>query len=130
MAKLVKVADTKDVPPGAGKVVEVEGRTIALFNVAGAFCAIDNACSHVEGPLGEGDLTGDVVTCPWHGAKFNVKTGAVLAPPARTAVRSYPVQVQGDAVFVDVEGSKRCRIPRVPANAQTMTRQEGGFYGP
>ena len=103
MSKLVKVAETKEVAPGTGRVVEAEGRSIALFNVAGAFHAIDNTCTHDGGPLGEGDLAGEVVACPWHGAQFNVKTGGVLAPPARTGVRSFPVKVQGDDVLVELD---------------------------
>src|SRR5262249_34203705 len=63
----------------------------ALFNVEGTFYAIDNTCTHRGGPLGEGELSGDTVTCPWHGAHFNVKTGAVTVPPARTGLRRYPI---------------------------------------
>jgi len=103
MSKLVIIAETKDLLPGTGKVVEADGRSIALFNVAGTFYAIDNACAHQGGPLGEGDLAGDVVTCPWHGAQFNVKTGAVLAPPAREGVRSFPVKVQGNDLLVELD---------------------------
>ena len=103
MPKLVKVAEAKEVAPGTGKVVGAEGRSIALFNVAGTFHAIDNTCTHQGGPLGEGELSGEVVTCPWHGAQFNVKTGDVLAPPARIGVRSFPVQVQGDDVLVELD---------------------------
>jgi nitrite reductase/ring-hydroxylating ferredoxin subunit len=103
MSKLLKVAQTKEVASGTGKVVEAEGRSLALFNVSGTFCAIDNTCTHMGGPLGEGDLAGEVVTCPWHGAQFNVKTGQVLAPPARTGVRSFPVKVQGDDVLVELD---------------------------
>src|SRR5438552_3050508 len=65
MSKLVKIAETKDVSPGTAKVVEAEGGSFALFNVAGTFYAIDNTCTHVGGPLGEGELAGEVVTCPW-----------------------------------------------------------------
>jgi nitrite reductase/ring-hydroxylating ferredoxin subunit len=103
MSKLVKVAEKKSVAPGTAKVVEAEGRSFALFNVSGTFYALDNNCTHVGGPLGEGDLAGEVVTCPWHGAQFNVKTGEVLAPPARTGVRSFPVKVQGDDVLVELD---------------------------
>jgi nitrite reductase/ring-hydroxylating ferredoxin subunit len=102
MSKLVKVAETKDVAPGTGKVVEAEGRSLALFNVAGTFHAIDNTCTHEGGPLGEGELTGEVVCCPWHSAEFNVKTGEVLCPPADEAVRSFPVKVQGNDVLVEL----------------------------
>ena len=80
MPKLVKVAEAKEVAPGTGKVVGAEGRSIALFNVAGAFHAIDNTCNHQGGPLGEGELSGEVVTCPWHNTEFNVRTGAALGP--------------------------------------------------
>jgi nitrite reductase (NADH) small subunit len=103
MSKLIKVAEIKDVKPGTGKVVQAEGHRIALFNVAGTFHAIDNTCSHRSGPIGEGKLEGEVVTCPWHGAKFNVKTGEVLTPPARKGVWSFPVKVQGNDVLVEVE---------------------------
>jgi nitrite reductase/ring-hydroxylating ferredoxin subunit len=103
MSNLVKIAETKEVALGTGKVVAAEGHSIALFNVAGAFYAIDNTCTHRGGPLGEGELVGGVVTCPWHGAHFNVKTGEVLAPPARQGVRSYPVKVQGDDVLVELD---------------------------
>src|SRR5215470_2868460 len=95
VSHLVNVAETKEVAPGTGKVVHAEGRSLALFNVAGTFHAIDNTCTHQGGPLGEGELTGEVVTCPWHGAQFNVRTGEVLTPPARTGVQSFPVQVHG-----------------------------------
>jgi nitrite reductase (NADH) small subunit len=102
MSKLIKVAETKDVSPGTAKVVQAEGRSIALFNVAGTFHAIDNTCTHRGGPLGEGELADEVVTCPWHGAKFNVKTGEVLGPPAHQGVQSIPVTVQGNDVLVEV----------------------------
>ena len=103
MSKLIKVAETKDVSPGTGKVVQAEGRSIALFNVAGSFCAIDNTCSHEGGPLGEGELAGEIVTCPWHNAEFNVKTGEALGPPAYEGVQRYPVSVQGNDVLVEVD---------------------------
>lgn len=103
MSKLVKVAEVHEILPGAGKTVQAEGRSIALFNVAGTFYAIDDTCSHVGGPLGDGELAGEVVSCPWHGAKFNVKTGDVLGPPARKAVRGFPVQVQGNDVLVELD---------------------------
>jgi nitrite reductase/ring-hydroxylating ferredoxin subunit len=103
MSKSVRIAKTQDVPPGTGKVVEVEGHSIALFNVAGTFHAIDNTCTHVGGPLGEGELAEEVVTCPWHEAKFNVKTGDVLGPPARKGVRSFPLKVQGEEVLVELD---------------------------
>jgi 3-phenylpropionate/trans-cinnamate dioxygenase ferredoxin component len=103
MPKLVKVAETKDIAPGTGKVVQAEGRSIALFNMAGTFHAIDNTCTHEGGPLGEGDLSGEVVICPWHGTEFNVKTGAALGPLSEANVRSFPVMVRDNDVLVEVD---------------------------
>ena len=103
MSKLVKVAEAKEVAPGTGKVVEAEGRSIALFNVAGTFHAIDNTCTHEGGPLGEGALVGVVVTCPWHNTEFNVTTGAALGPLTDEGVRSFPVKVQGNDVLVELD---------------------------
>jgi len=71
----ITVAQVGDVPPGTGRTVEVNGVWIALFNIDGTFYAIDNACPHAGGPLGEGKLSGTVVTCPWHGWRFSVVTG-------------------------------------------------------
>jgi nitrite reductase (NADH) small subunit len=103
MSKRVKVAQTSDLSPGTGKVVQADGRTLALFNVEGTFFAIDNTCTHRGGPLGEGELSGDTVACPWHGAHFNVKTGAVARPPAPAGVPSFPVNVEGNDVFVEID---------------------------
>ncbi len=98
-----KIAKTSDLVPGSGKVVEAEGETIALLNVEGTFYAIGNTCPHRGGPLGEGSLEGNTVTCPWHGAQFNVTTGEVLAPPAATGVKSYRVRVEGEDVLIEFE---------------------------
>jgi len=103
MSKLVKVASVNDLSPGQGKVVEAEGESIALFNVGGTFTAIDNTCTHVGGPLGEGALIGDNVTCPWHGAGFNVMSGECTGGPAGSDVRSFPVKVEGDDVLVELD---------------------------
>jgi nitrite reductase/ring-hydroxylating ferredoxin subunit len=103
MSKLIKVAEIKDIAPGTGKVVQAEGRSIALFNMAGTFHAIDNTCTHEGGPLGEGDLSGEVVICPWHGTEFNVKTGAALGPLSEENVRSFPVMVRDNDVLVEVD---------------------------
>ena len=99
----VRVARVSEVSPGTGKVVGTDGRSIALFNVDGVFYAIDNTCTHRGGPLGEGALIGETVTCPWHGAQFNITTGKVEAPPAQKGVQSYPVKVQGDDVLVELD---------------------------
>jgi nitrite reductase/ring-hydroxylating ferredoxin subunit len=102
MGKLVKVASSADIPPGSGKLVEVEGKRIAVFNAGGRYYAIDDTCPHRRGPLSEGELEGEVITCPWHGSKFNVTTGAVLSPPARDGVGHYSVQDSGGELSVEV----------------------------
>ena len=103
MSKLVKVATVSELSAGEGKVVNAEGQSIALFNVDGTFSAIDNTCTHVGGPLGEGALVDDTVSCPWHGAGFNVQTGACTGGPAASDVKSFPVKIEGDDVLVELE---------------------------
>ena len=103
MSKFLKVASVNELSAGEGTVVDAEGQSIALFNVDGTFSAIDNTCTHVGGPLGEGDLDDDSVSCPWHGAVFNVKTGACTGGPAKSDVKSFPVKVEGDDVLVELE---------------------------
>jgi nitrite reductase/ring-hydroxylating ferredoxin subunit len=97
-----KVATVQDVPAGQAKKIKVGDKEVALFNINGTFCAIDNTCPHRGGPLSEGELNGQEVTCPWHGARFNVSTGAHLSPPANRDVHAYPVQVVGDDVQIDI----------------------------
>jgi nitrite reductase/ring-hydroxylating ferredoxin subunit len=97
MAEFVRVAGIADVQPGHGMVAEVNGKTVAVFNVDGAFHVVDNTCLHRGGPLGEGEVEGSVVTCPWHGWQFNVATGAcVNNPSGKVAV--YQVKVEGSDV--------------------------------
>ena len=99
MSEFVTVARTEDIPPGTGKTIEVNGVWIALFNVNGAFFAVDNTCPHAGGPIGEGKLSGEIVTCPWHGLEFNITTGQCLAFPRRK-LRSYPVKVEDGQIKV------------------------------
>jgi 3-phenylpropionate/trans-cinnamate dioxygenase ferredoxin subunit len=102
MAQLIKVATTDELGDQQAKLVEVEGQKIALFRVDGAFYALSDTCTHRGGPLSEGELEGAEVTCPWHGAKFDIRTGAVLGPPAQQGVKSYPVRVTGADIEIDV----------------------------
>ena len=102
MAGFVKVAKSGDISPGQGKLVEVSGKKIALFNVEGSFYAIDDTCTHRGGPLSEGVLEGKQVTCPWHGARYDVTTGAVLSPPAPQGVARYDIRVEGSDIEVEI----------------------------
>ena len=102
MPNFVKVANISDLNPGENKVVNINGVDVGLFNVDGEFFAINNTCLHRGGPLGEGFLEGDVVTCPWHGWRYNVKTGAnMMMPNQKVAV--YKVKVEGNDVMVSLE---------------------------
>ncbi len=102
MGTIHEVAKTDEIGEGEAKLVEVDGQEIALFNVGGEFCALANECSHVGGPLCEGDIEDGKVICPWHGAEFDIKTGDALADPAEGPVESYPVTVDGDTIKVEV----------------------------
>jgi nitrite reductase/ring-hydroxylating ferredoxin subunit len=99
MAVFVRVADAEDVKPGQGIVAEANGKTLAVFNVDGTIHAINNTCCHREGPLGEGELDGNIVTCPWHGWRFNVTTGACMNNPS-AQVEAYEVKIEGEDVKV------------------------------
>ncbi|MDZ7344512.1 MAG: non-heme iron oxygenase ferredoxin subunit [candidate division KSB1 bacterium] len=102
MAQFIKVATIDEIAPGTGKQVEANGKQIALFNLDGNFYAIDNTCTHRGGPLAEGFVEGEDVTCPWHGAQFNIKTGAVVGPPATQRVTTYNVRVQGNEIEIEL----------------------------
>ncbi|MFQ5926624.1 MAG: Rieske (2Fe-2S) protein [Terriglobia bacterium] len=104
MAQFVKVGTRAEFENlEGGKLVEAGGQSIAIFNLGATFYAIENTCPHRGGPLAEGTLVGDEVVCPWHGSQFHVKTGAVITPPARQGVKSFPVRVTGDDVEVEIE---------------------------
>ena len=100
-SRRLRVAAIEDVPVGQGRVVEAEGKDLALFNVDGAFYAIDNACVHRGGPLGEGDLEGKIVLCPWHAWRWDVTTGANANNPA-VKMACFPVTVENGALFVEL----------------------------
>jgi nitrite reductase/ring-hydroxylating ferredoxin subunit len=98
----VKVASVGDLPSGGSKQVDLNGRKIALFNIDGRIHAIDDTCPHRGGPLSEGQVLAGEITCPWHGARFSLSSGANLSPPARSGVAVHKVQVQGDEIQVEI----------------------------
>ena len=101
MPQFVKAAKTSEIKSGDAKVVELNGRKYALYNVEGAFYCLDNTCLHRGGPLGEGFLDGTTVTCPWHGWQFDVATGEGRTRPG-TAVARFEVRIEGDDVLIGV----------------------------
>jgi 3-phenylpropionate/trans-cinnamate dioxygenase ferredoxin subunit len=100
MSDFVKVAARSELPPGGKKLADVEGRPIAVFNVAGAVYAIDDVCTHDGGPLAEGELEGAEIRCPRHGARFDVRTGKALCFPAFEPVATHRVELRDDDVYV------------------------------
>ncbi len=99
MADFIEVARTSDVPPGRSTIIVAAGHVIALYNVGGTFHATSNVCLHRGGPVGEGDLEGSVVTCPWHGWQYDVRTGQNLANP-EARLKTYEVKVEGNRILV------------------------------
>jgi nitrite reductase/ring-hydroxylating ferredoxin subunit len=96
-----KAAKLAEIPAGSIKEVQVGGIAIALANVGGSFFAISNTCLHRGGPLGQGQLEGKVVSCPWHGWQFDVCTGKAVQNP-NAGVGCYATEVRGDEVLVDL----------------------------
>jgi 3-phenylpropionate/trans-cinnamate dioxygenase ferredoxin subunit len=99
-ADFVAVATVDELPNGARKLIEVDGRALAVFNIAGTFYCIADVCSHDDGPVAEGDLDGYEIECPRHGARFDVRSGKVLSFPAIVDIPAYPVRVEGDDVLI------------------------------
>lgn len=100
-AEFVKVARLQEIPMEKGKVIQVEGKEIALFRSEGSVYAIDNLCLHEGGPLGHGPVKDGIVTCPWHLWRFDVRTGAMVEAPSMK-VDCFAVKVEGEDVYLDV----------------------------
>ena len=101
MAQFIKAARHADIPEGSGKMIEAGGRTIALFHSNGQFFAIDNACMHRGGPLGEGEVYGSRVVCPWHGWEYDFSTGCNVDDPSMK-LTCFAVKVEGDDILVEI----------------------------
>jgi 3-phenylpropionate/trans-cinnamate dioxygenase ferredoxin subunit len=99
----ITVAETSDIPPGSRLVVEIGRKWIVIFNVGGVFYALEDLCSHDEVPLSEGTVIDDTtIECSAHGACFDLRTGAVKAPPALVGVRRFEVRIEGEHVQIAV----------------------------
>jgi 3-phenylpropionate/trans-cinnamate dioxygenase ferredoxin subunit len=103
MSKKIQIARVSEFAPGQYRSVEIDGERIALFNIDGEFYALQDTCTHDGGILTGGTLQGYSVECPRHGARFDVRTGAVMRLPAYIGVKTYPVSIEEDAIFVILE---------------------------
>jgi nitrite reductase/ring-hydroxylating ferredoxin subunit len=96
----VKVAKTEDVQVSQMMAVEVNDERICLANVNGKYYAIGNVCTHMGGPLAEGKLEDYIVQCPWHGSRFDIRSGKVVRPPAMQPEPTYEVKVESNDVLI------------------------------
>ncbi len=100
MSDWFDVVNKDELAPGQYVVVDIDDVAVAVFNIEGEFLAVEDVCTHDGAELASGDLEGDTIVCPRHGAKFCLRTGEVLAPPAYEPVSIFPVRIHGDIVQV------------------------------
>lgn len=100
--EFVEITPADELPNGERLFVEIEGKPLVIFNIAGQFFSIGDVCSHDDGPVGEGDLEGYNITCPRHGAEFDVRTGQVVSMPAVVDIPAYPVRVVDGMIQVGI----------------------------
>src|SRR5512133_1111428 len=120
----VKVADTKDIQPSHMKEVQADGENICVVNVRGKYYAIGSICTHEGGPLADGSLEGYEVECPWHGSKFDVRTGEVTSPPASEPEPAYEVKVDGNSILVRKKQQGKSRSPSSPQIELTLLEKD------
>lgn len=107
MSDFVTVARTDEINPGERMVVEIGRQWILIFNVDGSYYAIADLCTHDDGPLAEGTLYGCEIECPRHNARFDIRTGKVLAPPALVDVPVYDVRIENDEIQIARKSRKK-----------------------
>lgn len=100
MSDWIDVSPRQDFAVGEWRSLDVDGTLVAVFNVDGHYYAIEDVCTHDGGILTGGAVEGDQIVCPRHGARFSIKTGAVLSPPAYEDVQTFPVRLEGEMVQV------------------------------
>ena len=120
MADFFRVADVTDIPDPGKTLVEVDGEMVALFHVDGRFYAIDDVCTHDGGPLADGELRDHKISCPRHGAKFDIRTGAALTMPAVRATRAHEAKVEGNGVWVRLRADATADGPSAHATAMPV----------
>ena len=101
MAEWTKVATLEDCPPGSLHKVMVGANPVVLANIDGSVHAILDRCTHEELPLSDGELEGNVIVCPYHGARYDVTSGAARGLPAIKPVKSFPVEIREDGIYIE-----------------------------
>ena len=102
---LVKVANKADIPANSIKAVEVNGKKIAICQAGDSFYAVADSCSHSKVALHGGQITDDEIECPKHGARFDLKTGKAMCPPAVQPISTYPLEIRDDEIWINVSES-------------------------
>jgi 3-phenylpropionate/trans-cinnamate dioxygenase ferredoxin subunit len=100
--EFLEIAPISELPDGERLFVEIGGKPIVIFKIAGQYFSIADVCSHDDGPVGEGQLEGYKITCPRHGAQFDVRTGKVIQMPAVVDIPAYPVRVIDDMIHLGI----------------------------
>ena len=103
MPSFVKVASLEQLSPGSSLQLFLDGKEIALFNIEGTIYAVDDRCSHAEAPLSDGVVEGCEVECPLHGARFDLRSGENLTPPALEPISTYGVKIEGNEIYIDTD---------------------------
>ncbi|MCS7230166.1 MAG: non-heme iron oxygenase ferredoxin subunit [Candidatus Kryptonium sp.] len=98
----IQIAKIDEIKNGELKVFEVNDESVILINLNGEIFAYKNQCSHMELELNDAEIDGEILTCPWHGAKFDIRTGAVVRLPASQPLEKYEVKVEGDKIFIKI----------------------------
>jgi nitrite reductase/ring-hydroxylating ferredoxin subunit len=102
MRMYLKLCDIEDIPPGEMKQFDLKEEEILVINLNGRLHCLGGRCSHAGAPLAEGDLEGEVLTCPWHYSQFKITDGSVLRGPANASLRVYRTEVKDGQLFVEM----------------------------
>lgn len=100
--EFIEIAPTSELANGERLFIEIEGKSIVIFNIAGQYFAIADICTHDDGPLGDGDLEGFNIVCPRHGGEFDVRTGQAVQMPAVVDIPAYPVKIADGMVQIGI----------------------------
>ena len=99
--ELLRLGTTKEVPPGEMNQFKIKGKELLVVNIDNHFYCLEARCTHAGAPLSEGALNGDILTCPWHGSRFNFTDGSVVDGPARKPLATYKITIKDDQLLVE-----------------------------